>query len=255
MLSWGAKRRLFYLSLIVGFLFVVIGIPLYSSLGEPASCTDAKQNQREEGVDCGGPCEAVCRLQVADLVVLWSRVLKGSEGSYDAVAFVENPNPKAGIRGIAYSFELFDAENILVAERRGTTFVNPNTRFAIYESAIETGKRVPTRTLFSFEGTPEWVRTEKEGPTLIVKNRVLDETPPSPKLRAVLENDSLIDARDITVVALLFDERDNLVGVGKTAVGDLLRESERDITFVWSEPFSSKPVRIDILPRIDATRF
>ncbi|MBI4118365.1 MAG: hypothetical protein HY455_02440 [Parcubacteria group bacterium] len=254
MLSWAAKRRLFYLAIVAGFFLVILALPLYLSLQEPASCFDKKQNQGETGVDCGGPCEGVCSLQTADLIVLWSRALQGTEGVYDAVALVENPNPKAGVRQIAYSFELFDADNLLVVERRGRTFVNPNSRFAIYESGIQTGERVPVRTRFSFEGPPEWIRAEKVAPTLIVKNRVLEEESPSPKLRAVLENDSLMDARDITVVALLFDGEDNLVGVGKTAVGELLRESERAITFVWSEPFASKPIRIDILPRIDATR-
>ena len=38
------------------------------------------------------PCVNACPENLRDLVVSWSRSFKVSDGIYDAVAFVENPN-------------------------------------------------------------------------------------------------------------------------------------------------------------------
>ncbi|MBI1999517.1 MAG: hypothetical protein HYS74_02630 [Parcubacteria group bacterium] len=253
MRSWAAQRRLVYFLLIAGFLAALFSVPLFSYFNRPASCTDGIQNQGEEGIDCGGPCSAVCESRVADLVVLWSRFARVGDGVYDAVALVENPNPLAGLPQFAYSFKLYDAENILIAERRGETFANPNEQFAVYEPRIGTGARVPQRIFFTAEGETGWRTAAVEKPTIAVRNQRMDDRDGKPRLTATLANQSLVDARGITVVALLFDARETVIAVGKTEVDLLPRESERGITFLWPAPFSERPVRIDIIPRLNVT--
>src|SRR3989338_4954687 len=57
-LSWALKRRMAVLSF-VGVIFILfLGFTWYSTYQAP-SCFDKKQNQDEEGVDCGE--KVVCR--------------------------------------------------------------------------------------------------------------------------------------------------------------------------------------------------
>ena len=138
MFSWSAKRRLLYLGILFGILAVILSFPIYSWLDRPESCFDNRKNQDELEVDCGGVCSKLCASQVADLSVLWSRALKVSDGLYDAVALVENPNAHGGVRSMSYTFTVFDSKGIILTERTGETFVNPSDTFLIFEGHIRT---------------------------------------------------------------------------------------------------------------------
>jgi len=49
-------KQLIYGSVFAGILFLIL-LSFYNSNFKPApTCSDGKQNQGEEGVDCGGPC-------------------------------------------------------------------------------------------------------------------------------------------------------------------------------------------------------
>ena len=62
---------------------------------QPATCRDGKQNQEEDGVDCGGPCSLICDAQSATPIVSWVRFFKIQDGFYNVASFVENPNAKS----------------------------------------------------------------------------------------------------------------------------------------------------------------
>ena len=57
-ISWAAKKQLTYL------LFALVAVAgliaaIWLNITAP-SCTDGKQNQDEQGIDCGGVCAKEC---------------------------------------------------------------------------------------------------------------------------------------------------------------------------------------------------
>ena len=82
------------------------------------TCFDGKQNQDESGVDCGGVCEKVCSFQAVKPNIIWSRSFKVSEGIYNAIAYIENPNIRAEAFAVPYVFKIFDERNILISEKK-----------------------------------------------------------------------------------------------------------------------------------------
>ena len=248
-LSWATKRRLIYLSIVLGVFLVLVSFPVISFITRSTTCFDGRQNQGEVGVDCGGPCLRLCLSQVTDLITLWSRALPAREGVYDAVALVENPNFGGGVREISYSFKLYDKNNLLIVEREGETFINPNEQLAVFEGGIMTGERVPARAFFEFTEVPQWLKVLRNKPDILVKNKKLEGIATRPKLKATLVNQTLSNVEDIIVVALLFDRDDNLIAVSKTEVDVLRKDSSKDITFIWRQTFKGTPLRIDVIPR------
>lgn len=220
---------------------------MFFLLYEKPTCFDNKKNQDEVGIDCGGACELLCQSQVIQPAILWSRAFAVIDGVYNVVAYVENPNFDIGTNAIVYLFKLFDEDNILIAERKGITFIPPNSVLSVFEGGIITGERVPKRTFFEFQGLPEWFKMYNPAISLIVENRVLSGAETLPKIEAQLRNKSTQDISDIEIIAIIFDENDNAIATSKTSVEQLRKETSSDIVFTWPEPFSAKVGKIEII--------
>lgn len=248
---WSARRQVSYTLLILAVVFLVVGASLYVSKDAP-SCSDGKKNQDEIAIDCGGSCKKVCSEETTDLVTRWVRVFKVKEGVYDIAARVDNPNI-FGIEELAYHFKLYDENNVLVREARGTTFVNPDQSFIILATGVATGFQVPVKGFVEFAGQTPWLRyTEYKRPTFAVKDKELT-TNPLPRLSVHLGNESLFDTKDIEVVAVILDENGNAIGASRTFVDRLVQDTTKEIFFTWPEPFDIAPSLIEVYPRTNTT--
>ncbi|HEY4486749.1 MAG TPA: hypothetical protein VJB70_03385 [Candidatus Paceibacterota bacterium] len=251
MASWASQRRMTYLALVVGVLLLVVSVPLFLYFNKPETCFDGLQNGNELGIDCGGACAKLCESQVSGLLVHWSRFAKARDGAYDVAAFVQNPNAMGGAENVSYIFKLYDKDNLLIAERRGKTYINPNEQFALFEGAIETGARIPARAFFEFIEVPRWVDISFRKPDLFVTKKQLVMNGVKPEVRATLENRSLSDFEDIILTSFLVDDNENVVGISKTELGLVKQSSARDVTFLFPEPLAKTPARVDVFFRVN----
>ena len=254
MSSWAVKQRIKYATFSIGILVVFIGAIIFLLPEKQMTCFDGKQNQNELGIDCGGDCDTFCSFQIDDLVVIWSRAFPVGDGVYDVVARIRNPNFNAGTREAAYKVILYDENNILIAERRGETFINPSEEFVIFEESIEVKdtSRIPQRAFFEFIESTQWTRTAEKQPELIIRDEELDTEEARPKLRATITNRTNTTVRDIIVNSLLYDENDNVIEVSQTTVDILGVDESKRISFLWTKPFPKEPKRIEILMRVNA---
>ncbi|MFC1615089.1 hypothetical protein ACFL22_00855 [Patescibacteria group bacterium] len=254
MISWASKRKLTYFAVLAILIGALAGVPLFLYLNQPPTCTDGKQNGDELGVDCGGICPQLCAEQMGNILIHWSRSFEVSDGVYDTIALIENPNPKAGLSELIYKFKLYDDNNILVEERFGKTFVNPKEQFIVFESGIHTGQRIPKRTFIEVLEDYIWTKPQIEQsniPAVSVHNQRMENLETKPRLRASIENDSSFPVYDIEVIAVLFDIDDNAIAVSSTIVDSIQQYDSANITLTWKEPFDTLPVKIDVLPRIN----
>lgn len=236
--SWRSRKQFFYFA--AGLAIVVISISLAVWFSRPApSCFDNKQNQDEEGVDCGGSCEIVCAQSAKPLVVLWTRAFKTSEGIYDLTALISNPNTLLGSSLLSYRFKLYDTNNILIGLKQGETFVNPRQDFVVFEPNVNTGKRIPKRAVIEFDELV-WRRLEKETPLLKAVQRDFVNFP-FPRLSSQVQNSSIFDIRDVYLTAVLFDEKDNALASSQTKIDLIKAEASHPAVFTWSRPLETPP--------------
>lgn len=249
-MSWASRRRTAYMG-IIAFAALIILAPLFFTIfNKEPTCFDGKQNGDEKGIDCDGLCKRTCDARISNPTILWSRAFKVSDGVYNAVAYIENPNFDSGASNIPYTFKLFDDKNILIAERKGSTFISPNNITPIFETAIFTGKRTPSKTFFEFNKTPEWYKIDDANSSLSVSDIKLAGEESSPRIDAVLSNSSIYDARDIEVVAIVFDSKNNAIAASSTFIDRLSGRTSQNIVFTWPEKFDSASSGIKIIPRI-----
>ncbi|KKW37864.1 MAG: Sushi domain-containing protein / SCR repeat-containing protein [Candidatus Adlerbacteria bacterium GW2011_GWB1_54_7] len=119
-LSWGGRRKLLYAAVAAVFGFAVMFGIYRTFFTAVPTCRDGAQNGRESGVDCGGDCALLCQAEARAPVVLWVRAMSGGEGAYTAAAYVQNQNAGAYAPDVHYAFQLFDGNNLLVAQESRT---------------------------------------------------------------------------------------------------------------------------------------
>jgi len=232
--------------IVIAVIALVAGIFAFFALYERPSCMDGKQNQDEEGIDCGGACSKLC---VAPRVsALWTRSVRVAPGVYHAVAMVQNPETGAGTRALPYTFSLYDSENVLVAERDGTMVLEPGEVIPLFEANVITGERVPVRTLVSF-GRAEWNRTERTANPLAVGSVSLDAENLQVSVR--VSNTSAVPVSKATLTALIYGEGDILVAASETVVTGIPARGVKDAVFTWQEPFSPAALRAVVTSRIE----
>jgi hypothetical protein len=236
---WTVKKQLFFLALLPLFVALVI-VVFWFVLTRP-TCFDNKQNQDEEGVDCGGPCAKKCLGDIRDLNILWVKFFEVGKGKYDVAAMVNNPNSELGIPSIKYYFRLVDKKGDLIIEKQGETFITPGENFPLFLANIDVGLRLPSRAFLEFEENPQWVRAKREKFSLIVSRRQFFNNPPFPRLIATLENKDINSVYDIFVAAVLYDNDKNARGVSITKVDSIAKESSQEVIFTWPQPLPEVP--------------
>jgi Mg-chelatase subunit ChlD len=251
---WAFWRRVIYG---IGFLIVFGGIStgLYFLYGySPASCLDGKENGNETGTDCGGNCVRICTVDVTQPYVRWVRAFYAADGMYNAVAYVENKNANRGTPKIHYTMRLYDKDG-LITEREGETYLAPNSLTPIFEGRISTGSRTPTETTIEFDKEQLWMNAVLGKEEFKLERRELTGADEEPVLTATLRNESLDEARDVDVVATIFDRQGNALTASRTKIPVFSPRSTKQVTFTWQEPIAktlrSCEVPSDVVLAID----
>lgn len=244
-MDWAVRRQLFYALGILATLVILAAGSYYLFIFTPANCTDGVQNQGEFGPDCEGPCVKLCAVPRVD--PLWARAVKVADGVYHGVALVKNPLAAGAATGLAYSLSIYDAENILIAERRGTLDLYAGETRSVFEPSILTGERIPVRAFMKVDGG-QWTKgVPAENPIRIV-SQTLDQD----KLILVgtLENVTALPVEDIVADALLYDKDGLLVTASETKIAAIAARGRQDISYTWVVPFDRPVVRADIQVRL-----
>lgn len=254
MSSWGVRKQLSYLSIVLGVLVIIVSVPLFFVLNVEPTCFDGKENGEETGIDCGGTCVLQCQGDVTFPVIHWARAFKVEDGVYDLAALIENTNATIGSPEMLYQFKMYDEENLLIQDRLGKSFVLPGNKWVIFESKVLTGERKPNRVFIDFIEESEWMSVvipEEDIPNISVADQRMEERNGRPRLSASIANKTPSALYDIEVVAVVSDADENVLGVSRTYVETLEKYGKQTLVFTWREPFDAPVAKIDIIPRVN----
>jgi hypothetical protein len=223
---------LFYLILWVGF-----GLALYFIYFKPApTCFDNKQNQKETGIDCGGPCIA-CELKGLQPEIISTRFLPAGSQSIILLAEARNPSQNYDLR-LRYRFE--------VSGRLGTFSVADETvlpagatRYLIFPNfslpASET-KSINLKTV-EFEWLPArpspslgGFRVENIDKRIVVRGEVV--------------NNLTVPFNNVRLGGLLFDKNNDLISASTVKIGRLNVVSSKEFSLFFP-PLGSQAAKID----------
>lgn len=254
-MSWASRRQFAYGTGITLFIVVAVAVPLAFILYEPPTCFDRKQNQGETAIDKGGPCLLLDERTLIPHAILWARGLEIRPGLYSAVAYIENPNAEAGVARVGYRFGLYDEKNVLIAEREGATYIMPGGLTPIFQGAIDTGNRAVARTYLAFTEPLVWERSSNATQELSISDKSVTSSGEAPRLTALVKNNSVAAATNISFIAVIFDTAGNAFAASETLLPRISAGETREIVFTWPTPFDYAVGRVDVLPLLPPRSF
>lgn len=243
-MSWSGRRKGLYISASLIVFVCLAGFVAYSIFSKPASCFNNLKDGTELDVDCGGSCSRMCIQSVRPPQVLWTRFLPLAPSTYTVVSYVENQNTGSYVKQARYTFKLFDANNVLIAERQGATSIAPARFTPIIETNIQTGSRIPARAFFEFLETPLWDKAI-DTPTVRVDGQNLDAS--GQRLSVSVHNDSAKRIDALSVAATLFDESGAAQAASVSVIPHLEKGESTEVVFTWPEAPAHPIVRAEVI--------
>lgn len=243
---WARWRQIQY---IVG-ISIAVAILSFSTYRvffyAPPTCFDGKANGLELNVDCGGECSLMCVATVTPPKVQWVQSFKISEGSYNAVAYIENSNAEVGTPAFTYTLTLHDDAGV-IDSRTGTVQLPPYGVYPIFEGAIRTGGRIPTRTTLDAAMPSEWYKAETTGTDFAVLRRQLVGAGDSPRVISEVQNNLYTETKNLRVVATIFNSSRIPLTASQTIIPIVPERATVPAIFTWPEPIATT-VRSCIVP-------
>jgi Mg-chelatase subunit ChlD len=238
MSTWASRRKAVYFWAVVLTLTAVSFSIFWKFWYRAPSCFDGLPNGDETGVDCGGSCSLVCSLQAENPVTRSDpRVFRVMDNIYSVLAFVENHNVGFEAHYVPYKFKIFDEKNKLLYEREGATVFAKNKTIAIFEGNMLITRGIPKRAEIELPKTIHWLKITREEPEVEIQSSPILKQDTSPRIEATVLNKSIENLKNIELVAVVFDGRDNAVAASRTFINRLDKNQKTDIFFTWPRPF------------------
>lgn len=234
---WAFWRRVQYGTGFTALLALII-VPIYFIyfVHEP-TCFDGVMNGLERGIDCGGACQNVCTSDITAPAPLWAESFKIVDGQYNAVAYVANHNKTVGSPALSYTFRLYDDAG-LITERSGTTVFPPDGVYPIFEGRIQTDGRTPTRTTIEFDTHTDWREGVVGRDQFVLAQRELLSADSSPRLVTQITNNNIDTAKDVEIVAVIFDSQKKPLTASRTFLDEFPGRSTQQVVFTWPQPIA-----------------
>lgn len=248
-----AKRLLIIIIYLI--LFSAIGFLLYLAMRPAQTCFDGKKNQKENGIDCGGPCPACKEIpQVESLRIIEKAFVIGAPGGgkYDLMAKIENPNNDYGSPNFNYQFELKDSSGNIVGRKEGKNFILPAETKYIVETNIES-QSSPSSVEIKIVDDVAWDKFSGYGehaePQLNIYNKRYDLISSGAgfsEVYGLLRNESLFDFNLVNINIILRDAASKPVALNKTDMRTVGSGEERDFRLVWPYSFPGDVQNIEM---------
>jgi len=219
-------RRLKQLAYLIIFLafWALVALAAYALFFKPVpSCVDHRQNQGEEGVDCGGPCRQFCIPATlhAIQVVGEPRVFQPSADRISLVVKLQNPNTEFAAQSFGYVATLY-GDTGASATITGTSFMYAGDIKYVALLAPPAAIGRPVRATFTV-GSPAWVPLRLfTKPSLRIQNQTTTvAVDGSVRVDGTLASDDTRTLREVSIVALFYGGRGELLGASQTVLDSL----------------------------------
>jgi hypothetical protein len=252
MASWSSHRKFTYGFFVVLGLILIIGLPAFLLLYKAPSCNDGKQNQGEQGIDCGGPCVKLCPSAFLPPEVIWTKSEPVAPGLYNVAAYVVNNNLNGAAYDVPYEMQLFDDQGVLITYKDGTITIPPHRNTLAFQGSVSTEKRIPAKVIITLD-SPQWVKQTDELGDLVIADKKYSENQNSSSLQVTLQNNAVTPYNNLSVYVVLYDGQGNAIDFSKTVIDSVPANGGTVVApFTWPVSHNGQVVSIEVLPVLES---
>lgn len=244
------RKRLIIIFVFAGVILFIATVVFLWTKPQP-TCFDKKQNQSEEGVDCGDGCLKKCEITLKEALNTLNVgfVDSGSANKYDLFAEISNPNNTYGSREFQYELKIKDSAGQVVASRKGASFILPGEKKYLIENNVESGTR-PAGVTLELNGF-QWIEFNDyyERPNLKVVNKTYSEIVSGIgfiEAAGLLKNESRYDFNEIKLEVILRDASGGIVALNSTKMNTVKSGENREFRVSWPNRFSGNVSSMEV---------
>lgn len=245
--SWSTSHKLTYGAIIFLAIAGIITYIFFTKIYRPPSCTDGILNQRELGVDCGGPCSKLCASSFVPLQVLWARGDMVAPGYYNLGAYIVNKNTQ-GAAYVAYTMTVYDDKGVTLGNRKGNILVVPRRNALIFQPAFNIGQKKLGRISVTIDSIT-WKRALDTGIDLeIVNTAFSQDSIQGSRVDTLITNPTVTPVPGLTVYAIVYDAEGTTLGFSETRLDKVQARSSERVSFTWPYAPKTAVATIEIIP-------
>lgn len=235
-------------------IFSLISCGIYAMLRPAPTCLDDKKNQREEGIDCGGPC-APCQKAIStqELKIEETAFVYGGPEKFDVLAKITNPNNEYGSPAFSYEFILKGADGGELSRRSGEEFILPGETKYVIETNLETGIQ-PQSVEYQIKKTDwqEFIDYQKPGLNIYSKRyNLIASGVGYGEAYGLLKNESPFDFNFIKIKVVLRDGFGKPIALNTTDVRTINSGEQRDFRLLWPLSFPGDVQNVEMEAEAD----
>jgi len=241
------RRKQFIYGGITFFALVVLAAAVvYFALPKAApTCFDGRQNQRETGVDCGGPCIS-CEIKgLPAPTVRLEKIFRSGDRVLFA-AEIENLNSEYGAKDLPYSVVAKDAGGATLQTIRGRTFIYAlDRRYIVELFSAKPGQIAGAELVIAPSDSISWEsRNTFRKPNAAVRDIAVSSDPDTRgyAVSGIITNRSEFALSRVEIIGFLYTAGGAQIAVSKTQMENMASFGER--AFVLNFPAG----RIEIDP-------
>lgn len=231
-------KQIFY-GLFYLFTFSVFGFLFYLAFLKPApTCFDGVQNQKEEGVDCGGPCAKICLPPTLQpLAVQKVQIFYPDRQHLSLLAVVENRNPDYAAKSFKYVFKIYTKDDQLISVFPGESFIYAGEIKYLTAVRLDAPNALAKYAELEIKDS-NWVRAEEFlKPNLVFQNWQLENDFSQLVIKGRITNNDVISFSKVKIVGVLINNFRKAVGLSETEIEKIA--PGETASFVIYHPFVS----------------
>lgn len=229
--------------IIYGLFFIVVfsffGFLFYLVFLKPApTCFDGIQNQKEEGVDCGGPCTKICLPATLQPIAIQKVQLFYPDRLHiSLLAILENRNPDYAVKNFKYVFRTYTKDDQLVDTFFGESFIYAGEVKYLAEVRLTASSTLAKYAELEIKDT-DWVPAEEfSRPNLVFQNWQVENDLSQLIIKGMIANRDVISFSKVKIVGALINNLGKIVGISQTEIEKI---APGEVTpFVIYHPFIS----------------
>ncbi len=171
---------------------------------------------------------------------------------YDVIARIKNTDPNWGVSKLGYTFQLLDAQENVIEQRSGTTFILPLSRRSVIEIGIEADEEAQKATLeLELKEAQKLTHVPDLGISTHSVIYNLTEARTKGKVTGSVLNKGPYSFERVYLNIVLYSREGKILGLNHTYVGDFLTGQERYFSAIWTKPPLEWVDRVEVEPLVD----
>jgi hypothetical protein len=234
---------------LVGFFLVlgVIGAGVYFLFLKPSpSCFDHTQNQGEEGIDCEGPCVAVCIYKIEALQIIGGvRTFPIDANHLTLLAQIQNPNENYISENFAYDFILEDGAGNALKRVSGESYIY--SREVKYLVAVNVSLPSGVRAARLEIKSPLWSKSRQVNPALRVQSQEIAQENGHWRVDGKIVNDDTLSMPEVLVISLLKNNANEAIGVSQTKLENVAPDESRSFGISYPPSLRDSVSKVEVV--------